>query len=63
MGPYEIHDISNSGALRLATLDGEKMPNWISSCRVKKYLEPLTMEMLEKLHENKERKRLEHNKK
>ena len=36
MGPYEIHDISNSGALRLATLDGEQMPNWISGCRVKK---------------------------
>ena len=32
MGPYVIHDISTSGALRLATLDGEKMPNWVSGC-------------------------------
>ena len=32
MGPYIIQDISTSRALRLATLDGEKMPNWISGC-------------------------------
>ena len=30
LGPYAIHDISTSGALRLATIDGEQMPNWIS---------------------------------
>ncbi len=59
MGPYLIHDISTSGALRLATLDGEQMPNWISGCRVKKYYEPLTLEMLERMHKAKERKRLE----
>ena len=55
MGPYVIHDISTSGALRLATLDGEKMPNWISDCRVKKYLWPLTIDMLERIHKAKER--------
>ena len=55
MGPYVIHDISTSGALRLATLDGEQMPNWISGCRVKKYLKPLTIEMLECIHKAKER--------
>ena len=63
MGPYVIQDISTSGSLPLATLDGEKMPNWISGYRVKKYLEPLTLEMLEKFHENKEHKRVENNKK
>ena len=55
MGPYVIHNISTSGALRLATIDGEQMPNWISGCRVKKYLEPLTLDMLERLHKAKER--------
>ena len=34
MGPYVIQDISTSEALRLATLDGESMPNWISGCQV-----------------------------
>ena len=42
LGPYVVHDISTSGALRLATIDGEQMPNWINQCRVKKYLAPLT---------------------
>ena len=55
MGPYVIHDISTSGALRLATLDGEQMPNWISGCLVKKYLRPLTIDMLEHIHKAKER--------
>ena len=55
MGPYVIHDISTSGALRLATLDGEQMPNWISGYQVKKYLRPLTIEMLERIHKAKER--------
>ena len=56
LGPYVVHDISTSRALRLATIDGEQMPNWISGCRVKKYLAPLTMEMLECIHQAKERK-------
>ena len=34
-GPYVIHDISTSGAVRLATLDGEQMLNWMSGCRIK----------------------------
>ena len=55
MGPYVIHDISTSGALRLATLDGEHMPNWISGYQVKKYHRPLTIEMLECIHKAKER--------
>ena len=55
MGPYVIQAISTSGSLRLATLAGKQMPNWTSGCRVKKYLEPLTMEMLEHMHKAKER--------
>ncbi|MCO5580816.1 hypothetical protein L7F22_034688 [Adiantum nelumboides] len=55
-GPYVIHDISPSGAIKLATLEGEEMPNWISGCRLKKYHLPLTTEMLAKIHSAKERK-------
>ena len=54
MGPYVIHEISTSGALRLTTMDEVEMPKWISGCRIKKFLEPLTLEMLEHLHKAKE---------
>ncbi len=56
MGPYIIHDLSSSGAVHLATLDGEPMANWISGCRLKKYKEPLTDEILQRLHATKEQK-------
>ena len=56
MGPYVIHDLSASGAVHLATLDGEPMSNWISNCRLKKYKEPLTDETLQRLHAAKEQK-------
>ena len=49
-GPYAIHDISTSGAVRLATLDGEQMLNWMSGCRLKKYHKTLTLEMLDRIH-------------
>ena len=42
MGPFVIHDLSSSGAVHLATLDGEPMTSWISGCRLKKYHESLT---------------------
>ena len=54
--PYIIHDISRSGAVRLATLDGEQMLNWMSGCRIKKYHEALTPNMLERIHAAKQRK-------
>ena len=57
MGPYLIHDLSSSGAVHLATLDGVPMANWISGCRLKKYKEPLTEDILKRLHATKERKR------
>ncbi|MCO5570782.1 hypothetical protein L7F22_024510 [Adiantum nelumboides] len=55
-GPYVIHEISSSGAIKLATLEGEEMLNWISACRLKKYNLPLATEMLTKIHNAKEQK-------
>ena len=37
MGPYVIHDLSASGVVHLATLDGETMAKWICGYRLKKY--------------------------
>ena len=48
--PYVISGLSSSGAIKLLTLDKEKMANWISGCRVKKYNAPLTTEELEHFH-------------
>ncbi|MCO5556627.1 hypothetical protein L7F22_010178 [Adiantum nelumboides] len=55
-GSYVIHDISPSGAIKLVTLEGEEMPDWISGCRLKKYHLPMITEMLAKIHSAKERK-------
>lgn len=62
IGPFVIHELSNSGAVHLSTLDGELMPNWISGCRLKKYHEPLTMDILERIHAAKTRKQQRENK-
>ena len=51
-----IEEISSSGAVKLLTLDGETMSNWISGCRIKKYKLPLTNDMLERMHAAKNRK-------
>ena len=56
MGPCVIHNLSSSGAVQLATLDGEPMSSWISGCRLKKYKELMTEEILQRLHATKERK-------
>ena len=51
LGPYVIiHTILNSGAIRLATLDGEEMTAFINGSHLKKFYEPLTQEMLDQLH-------------
>ena len=55
MGLFVIHNLSPSRAVHLATLDGEPMASWISGCRLKKYYEPLTQEILNRLHATKER--------
>ena len=61
MGPYLIHGLLTSGAVHLATLDGVPMANWISGCCLKKYKEPLTDEILRRLHATKEHKRKHEN--
>ena len=52
-GPYVISGLSSSGAVKISTLDGEEMPNWISGCRIKKYNIPLTQTELDRLHKAK----------
>ena len=55
-GPYVISKLSPNGAVKLETLEGEEMPNWLSGCRIKKYHEPLTNQQLKTLHKAKWRK-------
>ncbi|MCO5587012.1 hypothetical protein L7F22_040957 [Adiantum nelumboides] len=55
-GPFVIEDVSLNGAVKLSTLDGEPMANWISGCRLKKYHLPLTNELLERMHAAKQRR-------
>lgn len=54
-----IHDISSIGAVKLATLEGEEMPNWISGCKLKKYYLSLTPEMVFKIHYAREQKQMQ----
>ena len=42
-GPCIVEETSPSGAVKLATLDGEQMSNWVSGCRIKRYFLPLTL--------------------
>ena len=50
-GPYVILGLSSNGVVKLSTLDGKEMANWIFGCRIKKYNTPLTpTEELECLH-------------
>ena len=51
-----VEEISLSGAVKLSTLDGEIMFNWISGCRIKKYHLPLTNDMVEHMHATKNKK-------
>ena len=48
-----VSELTSSGAVRLETLDGAQMPNFINGSRLKKYEEPLTKEMLQQLHQAK----------
>ena len=56
LGPFVINEISNGGAVRLETLDGEPMGTFINGSRLKHFHEPLTTEMLERMHAAKSRK-------
>ena len=53
LGPYVIHSLLSSGAMKLATLDGEEMSTFINGSRLKKFYEPLTQSMLDQIHSNK----------
>ena len=50
LGPFVVNQLLRSGAVRLETLEGAEMPNFINGSRLKLYEERLTEEMLEKLH-------------
>ena len=56
LGPFFINSISPSGLVRLETLDGEPMANHINGSWLRVYNEPLTMDMLNRLHAAKNRK-------
>ena len=56
LGPYVIDELSPSGSVRLATLDGDQFANYINGSRLKIYNEPLTDDMLERMHAAKNRK-------
>ena len=50
LGPFFINTITNGGDVRLETLDGEQMTNFINGSRLFGYIKPLTDEILEHLH-------------
>ena len=45
-----VNDLNTSGAVRLETLDGEPMGNYINGSRLKRYEEPMREDMLACLH-------------
>ena len=56
LGPYVINEITLGGAICLETLDGESMANFINGNSLKCFHEPLTQEILERMHVAKTRK-------
>ena len=56
IGPFFIIEITPSGTVHLETLDGEPMANFINGSRLCVYLEPLTDEMLARMHAAKNHK-------
>ena len=56
LGPHVINDITSGGAVCLETLEGEPMANFINGSCLKRFHEPLTEEMLEKMHAARTRK-------
>ena len=45
-----FNEITSGGAVCLETLDGEPMANFINGSCLKRFHEPLTPKMLEKMH-------------
>ena len=60
LGPYVINTITNGGAVRLETLDGQQMANFINGSRLRRYQEPLTEDILARLHAAKNEKERRH---
>ena len=56
LGPFFINNISPSGSLQLETLDGEPMVNYVNGSCLHVYHEPLTLEILQRMHASKNRK-------
>ena len=56
LGPYVINEITLGGAVHLETLDGEPMANFTNGSSLKYFHEPLTQEMLERMHVAKTKK-------
>ena len=56
LGPYVINEITSGGVVCLDTLDGEPMANFINGSSLKHFHEPLTQDMLERMHAVKTRK-------
>ena len=53
LGPSVVSKLSSSGVVRLETLDGVQITNFINGSRLKKYELPLTEEMLQQLYQAK----------
>ena len=56
LGPFVINCISPSGFVRLETLEGEPMANYINGSLLRVYNEPLTLDMLNRMHVAKNKK-------
>ena len=56
LGPFVINTTSTSGSIRLETLDGEPMANYINGSCLWVYNKFLTLEMLNRMHVAKNRK-------
>lgn len=56
LGPFVVSELNTSGAVRLETIDGEPMENFINGSSLKQYEESLTEDMLVCLHAAQTRK-------
>ena len=56
LGPFIINEITNGRAIHLETLEGEPMGTFINGSQLKRFHEPLTDDMIERMHAAKSRK-------
>jgi len=50
LGPFVVLELNTSGAVRLETLYGVPMGDYINGSHLKRYEEPLTDELIQRLH-------------